>query len=370
MTDRKSCSFCQTPQAITLALDNEKLQEILKEAMGKELGSFLESIFFSSKKFIICRSCISSVKKICDTKEKFLRNLAEALPQTTCSSVPNCTGDASADHSYSVESETLHIEPTVQVNKTVIDHSYMINNTWIPSINSSFKAELIKELKLACADLTTKKIEKSSVLLQKKGIKHMVQREDVINEIFQEVKERFPFLLLEILSSVAHKNDNVPIKYGHISAAYVILMSAREAELSLFQRLTSIICIREHMEDMGFARLNKFGLTMSTSTKLRLLDECGDLNSLRLKRILKTVTLLKLTGDNLDVYIKTGNLTTVNRNTDVHLFASNAISCRIATPDMSTKAPKIDELQLQATDVLLNEARLEVLKEAIIVLVI
>lgn len=57
------------------------------------------------------------------------------------------------------------------------------------------KAEIIRELKMTCADLATKKIERSSVLLQKKGIKNMVKQEDVINEIFQEVKDRFVNLL-------------------------------------------------------------------------------------------------------------------------------------------------------------------------------
>lgn len=71
--------------------------------MGKEHGSFVADILIKSNLFIICRSCISVIKKICDTKTMFSKNLGMALPQTTCISIPNCSGDASADHSYSIE---------------------------------------------------------------------------------------------------------------------------------------------------------------------------------------------------------------------------------------------------------------------------
>ena len=53
-----------------------------------------------------------------------------------------------------------------------------------------------------------------------------------------------------------------------------------------------------------FSRLNKLGLTMSTTSKLRLLDEAGNYNMTELLAYLKTKPLLKITGDNLDVFIK------------------------------------------------------------------
>uniref|UniRef100_A0A8W8MKD7 Uncharacterized protein n=1 Tax=Magallana gigas TaxID=29159 RepID=A0A8W8MKD7_MAGGI len=48
---------------------------------------------------------------------------------------------------------------------------------------------------------------------------------------------------------------------------------------------------------------------------------------------------MKITGDNVDVYVRTSSLNRERRNKDLHLFASNIIFSRIATIDMPNTPP-------------------------------
>jgi hypothetical protein len=48
---------------------------------------------------------------------------------------------------------------------------------------------------------------------------------------------------------------------------------------------------------------------------------------------------LKVTGDNLDVYIKRNIISGMNKNKDIHLFASNIIFPRISKITMENTRP-------------------------------
>ena len=89
--------------------------------------------------------------------------------------------------------------------------------------------------------------------------------------------------------------------------------------------------------------MNRIGVTLSTSSKQRLIKEAGEISQNLLTEYLEDNPLLKITGDNLDVYIKTRCKTVDKSNSDLHLFASNAISTRLASPDMDEISPVLQE---------------------------
>lgn len=78
---------------------------------------------------------------------------------------------------------------------------------------------------------------------------------------------------------------------------------------------------------------------MSASTKLRLMDEAADRMSNGIADHLNKNPLVKVTGDNLDIYIRTGHKSLERSNQDLHLFASNVLFCRIATPGLLSNTP-------------------------------
>lgn len=62
-----------------------------------------------------------------------------------------------------------------------------------------------------------------------------------------------------------------------------------------------------------------------------------------------------LTGDNLDIYVKTLHLSKDRRHKDLHVFTSNVIFSRVATVDMSNVAPNVDTADLNCDKVLMAE---------------
>lgn len=69
---------------------------------------------------------------------------------------------------------------------------------------------------------------------------------------------------------------------------------------------------------------------MSPTTKLRLLDEAGEHMSTGIVSKLVVNPLVKITGDNLDIYVRTGLQSPERSNKDLHMFASNIIFSRVS----------------------------------------
>ena len=122
-----------------------------------------------------------------------------------------------------------------------------------------------------------------------------------------------------------------------------------------------------HLTFQGFTRLNKLGITMACSSKLRLQDECAKMSRKSIVTTLASSPLVKLTGDNLDIYIKTGNKAVDTNNKDLHMFATNLISTRLATSDMDNKPPPVHNVFDR--DLLLSAEEKEKLKYSYTILV-
>ncbi|KAH3806767.1 uncharacterized protein LOC127870998 isoform X2 [Dreissena polymorpha] len=107
-------------------------------------------------------------------------------------------------------------------------------------------------------------------------------------------------------------------------------MNARNEKLSAWHRLTTVVSIKGHFDNSALTLFNRTGLTMSTSSKLRLLDEAGEMLEDNIARSLRKNPLVKITGDNLDIYVRTGHHSLDRHEKDLHMFASNIIFSRIA----------------------------------------
>jgi hypothetical protein len=76
-------------------------------------------------------------------------------------------------------------------------------------------------------------------------------------------------------------------------------------------------------------RLNHLGLTLSTTSKLKLLDEAGNRMETSVASTLQRNPIVKVNGDNPDIYVRTGHKSLERSNQDIHLFASNIIFSRV-----------------------------------------
>jgi len=103
----------------------------------------------------------------------------------------------------------------------------------------------------------------------------------------------------------------------------------------------------------ALTKLSHFGLTLSPSSKLRLEDEACSSSKKIIIEMLRRNPLAKVTGDNLDVYIKRDIISGMNKNKDIHLFASNIIFPRIAKITMENTRPA--NQQISNTNLTFND---------------
>ncbi|XP_069124032.1 uncharacterized protein [Argopecten irradians] len=120
---------------------------------------------------------------------------------------------------------------------------------------------------------------------------------------------------------------------------------------------------------MGQTRLNQMGLVLSHERRLKFQDSVNESSNKLLVDHLKKNPLIKITGDNLDIYVKTSQINTERRNQDLHLFTSNIIFSRLARIDMDNKPPRTDVNNIGAEKILLSDDQKDQLLDAYGILV-
>ncbi|CAC5390753.1 unnamed protein product [Mytilus coruscus] len=99
-----------------------------------------------------------------------------------------------------------------------------------------------------------------------------------------------------------------------------------------------------------------------------LIKEAGEVSHTALCDYLKEKQLLKITADNPDIYINSLCVSIKKGNKDIHLFASNTITSRLAYLDMDNRTPVVAEVN---GDVLkLTEAEIDNMNNSYSILVI
>lgn len=120
---------------------------------------------------------------------------------------------------------------------------------------------------------------------------------------------------------------------------------------------------------MGQTRLNHMGLVLSHERRLKFQDSVNESSNKLLVDHLKKNPLIKITGDNFDIYVKTSQINTERRNQDLHLFTSNIIFSRLARIDMDNKPPCTDVNNIGAENFLLSDDQKDQLLDAYGILV-
>jgi hypothetical protein len=93
---------------------------------------------------------------------------------------------------------------------------------------------------------------------------------------------------------------------------------------------------------------------MNPRSKTALLDETSDMNEKLIMQMIAVNPLVKITGDNLDFYVRTGHTSSENQNKDLHMFTSNILFSRVATMDMNNSPIQYDVSKITPQQCLLN----------------
>ena len=82
-------------------------------------------------------------------------------------------------------------------------------------------------------------------------------------------------------------------------------------------------------------------ISLSCPGKVKLLDKAAETTKELFIEQIKENPRIKITGDNLDMYIRTNHQRQDNSNKDIHWFASNAVSCRLDYTNIPSEKPNV-----------------------------
>ena len=110
---------------------------------------------------------------------------------------------------------------------------------------------------------------------------------------------------------------------------------------------------------------NKLALTLSPTSKVNLLDECGVQTKAKICKYLKSCSLCHLVGDNCDIRIKPRHQASDHKIQDCHYFAILLIFARMAgeLQHLSSVPPVFDPENIKIQEfVLSGEERVRILQ--------
>ena len=89
-------------------------------------------------------------------------------------------------------------------------------------------------------------------------------------------------------------------------------------------------------------RLNRLGVTLCSTSKLKLLERCEQESESRMVSHLQKVPFIKLTGDNFDQYVRASQQTSERQHQDRHWFSTILTFCRIPVQHLPSEIKKVD----------------------------
>ncbi|XP_048247701.1 uncharacterized protein LOC124126862 isoform X1 [Haliotis rufescens] len=200
-----------------------------------------------------------------------------------------------------------------------------------PSSRNKINERVIQQLQSDCQELSS--LSSPSVLREQSSLQNLTDSHDFIGQVFQEMKERAPFLLAVMSTVTGCMDGEIPLnKVAAITSSYSILMRMRNIHLTAWHKMVGCILIRGHLEDQSMVLLSNIGLCQSPTTKLRMMAQAVTQTKLNIVRSLQCNPLIKdipaLSWLNIPTHIPHSHSKTASMKTEVHpmplLFSNEA----------------------------------------------
>ncbi|XP_028394494.1 uncharacterized protein LOC114518688 [Dendronephthya gigantea] len=188
-------------------------------------------------------------------------------------------------------------------------------------------------------------------------------------KLVSEMSSRCPFLLDLLLVVMKKTKEDLHDILPRLGLCYSILMQTRNRELSLVQRLNTVLMTNGNAKKELFRQCQKMGFSLSHQSKTNLLDIIGSHFSDSVVKAVKDGKNLQGTGDNWDMKIHVHDMQSSHQNQDLHYFASNLIVERVPCQNLSSTAPQRDITKLSNSIFLLSDEEEIKLREDFKVLV-
>ncbi|XP_028408673.1 uncharacterized protein LOC114531236 isoform X2 [Dendronephthya gigantea] len=234
--------------------------------------------------------------------------------------------------------------------------------TGIPVIERCVKAIILEKIDKDCKSLCSKKF--ASILRTPRSEHSQLAKIFCWSGILNEMKERAPDIL-NVLTTIAAPNlmldgRQVP----PICMAYALLMNTRNRELSMVQKMNTVVIGAGHATEKTFRRLGKLGVTQSRDNLRNLMDDVGsDCESTIRDLILLKKKNLRIVFDNIDFKILANIILKNHQNSDIHWMAQYCTFDRFASENLDDTTPLVSNIEsFENKEYLLSQEELNKLK--------
>ena len=174
------------------------------------------------------------------------------------------------------------------------------------------------------ANLLTRRKFAVSILMKK-------NYSDIINfdwyGVVEEFLKTFPELFYLVLSAMITPYDaklysNVENFIPKLGIIYGILMNSKFSELSLIQRLISLLLVDNICDQKVFDRLNKIGVCMGYNSTINLIEIVGGKFNDKIVDLVRSGKTFRFCGDNINWTVGVHDERSYNKSKMYHAFGS------------------------------------------------
>ncbi|XP_074612567.1 uncharacterized protein LOC141866909 isoform X2 [Acropora palmata] len=238
-------------------------------------------------------------------------------------------------------------------------------------LRNAIKFFFLKGVNEQCQKLCNRSAENSSLLpipLSKHKELKNFSWEKVITEMMEHVPDVLDVLVAVGIPNVkAHEDSKKQI--APLCTAYGILMFTRWKELSLIQKMNSILLSTGHATERTMKRLNRAGVTVTRETYRSIMDDIGSDLLVTIRRQVSAGCAPRLFFDNLDFKILVNIILQNHRPSDMHWIAHYVTFDRAPSDHLDDNKPMSDGTQFENIEYLLSQSELDKLRSDFIVLV-
>ena len=262
--------------------------------------------------------------------------------------------EQNALHKLSAYNKDIHQVTTTFLSSAQVENLRRAIDTKVPSaiahvvykenyaIVIALKQLILKDMDIKAAAFSTTKTGKS--VLNDHTFQGMSDFR--YQQVWNEALTHQPFLI-DVLSAISKQNGAEPhllkdeVKQ-RLSFIYSMLMIFRWNYNSLWHRVITVLLTEGGCGKQAHERLQRLGVCLSPNHKSVLLSIIGGHFKDKVVEGLRNGKRYRGSGDNWDIYIRTGQFRRDRGNTDLHLFASNFIENRLSFQHLPNITPKHD----------------------------
>ncbi|XP_028403965.1 uncharacterized protein LOC114526566 [Dendronephthya gigantea] len=232
----------------------------------------------------------------------------------------------------------------------------------MPHVKRCIKTLVLKSVNEQCKNLCVKTKGIPSVMRVTRKSQRDLKSFKWI-DVLRELKDRSPDILEFLLTiAVPSKLKCTWQQIPPVCTAFGILMNQRCRELSLIQKINTVILGSSNATKKTFQRFNKLGITQTRKSFVNLMDDVGGNLIDDLKKFVSNEGEMRIVFDNFDFKVLANIILRNHCNSDMHWIGHYVTFDRIPSDHLDDTKPLVSDInKFKKMNYLLNEDELQMM---------